>query len=302
MMLQGLVLCALLAAVPALATPAGYVLTPSGPRPPECVHALPEGASVYEPEGAPFFHFRLPSGELTAPIRRCRAAGAAAMAEGDGWQAYVKQQMGDNATHTYIDGFNATWTVPPVPQEQAQTLFSFSGLQNIDWVPPQPQPTAFFDIIQPVLQYGYSAAGGFEGAWSIASWYVTLTGNTVYSPLKKVPEGGHIYGIMVRTAGESDSWFISTQHVEGNVTSAITVERNVLVSQPWAYVTMEVYDVDDCAQFPPAGSVSSFTGMTVSVGGKPFTPAWEVGADGQKPPVCGADVKVNSPSAVDLIY
>ena len=42
-------------------------------------------------------------------------------------------------------------------------------MQNIDWVPPDNGPKGKFDIIQPVLQYGPSSAGGGK-FWSISSW------------------------------------------------------------------------------------------------------------------------------------
>ena len=55
----------------------------------------------------------------------------------------------------------------PAPATRSrQTIFLFNGIQNTG---------ANFGILQPVLQYGSSAAGG--GAfWSIASWYVTSGG------------------------------------------------------------------------------------------------------------------------------
>jgi len=68
---------------------------------------------------------------------------------------YVHQDVGSN-----VSALLGQWTVPDAPDEGGATLFTFTGLQNIDWVPPQPQPTQSFDIIQPVLQYGSSSAGG----------------------------------------------------------------------------------------------------------------------------------------------
>ena len=52
--------------------------------------------------------------------------------------------------------------------DSTQTLFLFIGAQNIDWIPPASGPKSKFDIIQPVLQYGVSGAGGGE-FWSISS-------------------------------------------------------------------------------------------------------------------------------------
>ena len=109
--------------------------------------------------------------------------------------------------------------------------FLFTGMQNINWIPPQPHPGTPFDIIQPVLQvshmhthahthtrthahahankhhatstdarsmvkYGPSAAGGWD-YWAIASWYVTLTDDVVYSDIQTVQSGDVIFGTLV---------------------------------------------------------------------------------------------------------
>jgi len=53
-------------------------------------------------------------------------------------------------------------------------------------------------IIQPVLQWGSSAAGGGQ-YWAIASWFVGGA-HTVYSDLKQVSSGDTIYGNMTLDA------------------------------------------------------------------------------------------------------
>lgn len=166
------------------------VLTPVGRLPRACVHAAPDGAHVRVEGGV----VKVFDGETGAALSARRSCGSGAWptdaerlrgrrhrhsrstaasrdmpaggwdddkGDGSGWQAYVKQDTG-NAT----DALLGQWTVPPDPAEEAQTLFLFTGLQNIDWVPPNPPPDGAFDIIQPVLQYGNSAAGDL-GGWSV---------------------------------------------------------------------------------------------------------------------------------------
>lgn len=53
------------------------------------------------------------------------------------------------------------------PASTPDILYIFTGLQNIDWIPKvDPEPSAAFDIIQPVLQY----PGDGGDYWSVKSW------------------------------------------------------------------------------------------------------------------------------------
>lgn len=79
------------------------------------------------------------------------------------------------------------WNVPHYPQdEQVQTLFLFTGLQNYASDP---------SIIQPVLQWGSSAAGNSKN-WTIASWFVSSSHSSYSSLLGPVEPGDLIIGNM----------------------------------------------------------------------------------------------------------
>jgi hypothetical protein len=304
-----LALAAAAASAAASRTP-GYVLTPFGEWPAECVHAVASGTHVHADESEQSLVLRHAE-RATYAVPRCRselkpkrapprrvAAGAAEplapATHGDGWQVYVHQDVGDNVT-----ALLGVWPVPPAPQEQAQTLFTFTGLQNIDWVPPQPQPDQPFDIIQPVLQYGYSAAGGGD-YWTIASWYVTLTNDVLYSELERVSEGDVIFGNMTWVA--DSTWFIDSVNQANNKHSSLTVHRQLLKTQPWTYVTLEVYDVDTCLQYPPEGTQLPYTKLQLFVGGAEQQADWSVGTQGQTPPICGASIEIESPDAVTITF
>jgi hypothetical protein len=88
----------------------------------------------------------------------------------NGWQTYAWWDSGGAS----ISSFATTWVVPPAPSTNSgQTIFLFNGIQNTG---------ANFGILQPVLQWGISAAGG-GSYWAIANWYVTSGGQAFYSTL-----------------------------------------------------------------------------------------------------------------------
>lgn len=61
-----------------------------------------------------------------------------------------------------ISSFATTWKVPAAPTtNHQQTIFLFNSIE----------PASGNAILQPVLQYGPSAAGG-GSYWAVASWYV----------------------------------------------------------------------------------------------------------------------------------
>jgi len=212
--------------------------------------------------------------------------------DGDGWQQYVKDEINN------ITAFLGKWIVPAKPSNfAAGVLFTFTGLQNIDWVPPNPDPTGPFDIIQPVLQYGESDAGGGL-YWSMASWYVTLNTDVVFSTLKQVDSGVVIFGNMTKL--DSDTWFIDTVDTSTNDHTSITVSRSILVTQPWAYVTLEVYDIFSCDNYP-TGSIP-YTDLQIFALDKLITPQWEIGKAGQNPPICDSSIVVKDAATVSIAF
>lgn len=79
-------------------------------------------------------------------------------------------------------------------------------------------------------QYGPSAAGGWD-YWAIASWYVTLTDDVVYSNIQTVNAGDVIFGNMTKVG--PSSWYINTVDVTTGTSSYVTVTRPILATQPW---------------------------------------------------------------------
>jgi hypothetical protein len=127
-------------------------------------------------------------------------------------------------------------------------------------------PVQDTSIIQPVLQWGISPAGG--GAyWAIASWYVGS--RAFYSPLKKVQPNDVILGKMF--LNKNNTWSIQTIDKTSGASSNMAVETDTL--EPFAFVTLEVYGMTDCQDYPN-GKVR-FSNLAVLDGSKPMQAQWQ---------------------------
>ena len=148
-----------------------YQLTPFGYWLSDCIHTVPAASNLINFDS----HFTVNNNKISRchtahnytniTQRIFEATSKNISEEGNGWQAYVKQDMG-----SAVNAFNGTWIVPALPVQKSvdEVLYTFTALQNIDWVPPQNEPSDPFDIIQPVLQYGYESGKGGGPFWGIS--------------------------------------------------------------------------------------------------------------------------------------
>jgi hypothetical protein len=270
------VLSLLISLVAAIAIPDEYVLTPFGYRHNSCVHGVTSGSAIIETNQG----ITVNDGGREYSISKCAAPTYGALPSG--WAVYEMFQSTQGVT-----SYNGSWTTPGAPKDAAvQTLFTFTGLQNAFLAG---QPTDTISIIQPVLQWGASAAGGGK-YWSIASWYVGNQGTVVYSTLKQVANGAQIDGIMVLNSNKT--WTISAS--TGSISSAITVSPGA--SELYAFVTLEVYSVTKCGDYP-TGTIP-YTNLAVDVAGQSTTPSWTPTVT----PGCGENVATSSPSTVTITF
>eukprot|EP01113_Clastostelium_recurvatum_P000437 TRINITY_DN1018_c0_g1_i2.p1 TRINITY_DN1018_c0_g1~~TRINITY_DN1018_c0_g1_i2.p1 ORF type:complete len:310 (-),score=95.59 TRINITY_DN1018_c0_g1_i2:100-1029(-) len=298
-----LVLCAVVQAVPVddllIRLGGDMVMTPLGPAPASCVHTIEDGSHIMDSDSGA--SVRMMDGsvwEVPACRDRARPQPKTLSAQPDGWQAWTSFNNANNATFT---SFLGQFNVPQAPSKFGDfggILYMFTGLQNVNWVPAPPRPPAppGFDIIQPVLQYGGGSSGGGGKYWAVASWYVTLDNSFLISQLKKVQPGDAIFGNMTKTG--TDTWFVGSQIVSSKQTTNLSVTRPRLSSQPWAYCTLEVYDVD-CDWFPPASSPITFSNMVLGDASGSVTPKWDTHT-GDNP--CKTSIKVASPSEVTITF
>jgi len=217
----------------------------------------------------------------------------------DGWQVWASYNNENNAS---FDVFLGSFNVPQDPPSwDGGIVYLFTGLQNDNWIPgPNEPPTPpGFDIIQPVLQYGGDSEDGGGDYWAIASWYVTVDENVFYSDPMELDAGDVIFGNMTRI--NSTSWYISGLVSAKNINSYLTVSDARLVTEPWAYVTLEVYEIDDCAGDFPSSPIQ-FTSLALyDQGGKnQVIPKWD--PLNNEADHCGATVTVKGPSTVIIDF
>ena len=218
------------------------VLTPAGYMPRENVHFLAPGNRLAVNNG----HLQQLEtrtgkmirdfGEVTTTPKRQQAT------EAQGWIAYAWWTN----TGTPITRFATTWVVPSAPAEEgSQTLFLFNGMQD--------GTTRTSYIIQPVLQWGPSAAGGGK-YWSVTNWYVSSR-HAFFGTLVNVSPGATLTGIMTETAAAGKKYSYNSSFKGYSTASALQVDN---VPQAfWAAETLESYNViHPATMYPPNAGLS----------------------------------------------
>ena len=206
------------------------VLTPFGYRDAANVHFVPPGYNLTTmPDG----HIRMENSVTGARVDFPIVEESVVPFTDNGWITYASWL---NQTGSPVKSFTTTWTVPPAPSSyDGQTLFQFNSIE----------PTSETAILQPVLQYGPSAAGGGK-FWAVASWYVT--GNQAYfSSLVTVSAGQSLTGV-IKFVGKTAKKFDYTCEFTG--ISATNFSTNQIAQLTWCTETLEVYGVDLCSEFP----------------------------------------------------
>lgn len=272
------------------ALPPDFVITPGGPRHRSRVHQVENHEAVVSgPAGLHILDTHTGTARgLPAP----EDAANVFSETGTAWIAYAGWSNGSGSS---ITSFSTTWTVPPPPsQTDNQLIFLFNGIENFG---------ANFGILQPVLQWGWSEAGG-EAAWMVASWYVTHDGTALHSPLVPVKPGDTLTGVMTlagvnRTPGAQTSFDYHCVF-DGLPATALNV-RNINELY-WCNQVLEAYRLTGCADYPNTAS-TAMKSIEIRTGAVNPTVLWS--------PVnavtdCGQHVVVVSNSStageVDLFY
>jgi hypothetical protein len=227
--------------------PRDYVITPAGYYHRSCVHEIESGAVVGKTglvtrKNGTNYQIPLCLYPVYGVLSRSDANSPAYNANWIEFDTITTAQTGSN----WYQQLTANWTVPAAPvdsyPQSNQTYFTFPGLSS----------SAF--IIQPVIQYGVSSAGGGQ-FWAMASWHCdggTLGCNN--SSLILIAAGDAIYGSVVAhdCAGGSCVWTIMSQDVTSNQQTIL----NWTDTQNYTFATggaVEVYNLTSCDQYPVNG-------------------------------------------------
>jgi hypothetical protein len=233
------------------------VLTPGGFRPSSFVKSVEPDHGITVLDTGVFAKLNLATNtvtEIVSPPAALHAqfaahgpggAPAAALAPPpaafpNGWQTYAWWDSADQS----ITYFSTEWSVPSAPSTSSgQTIFLFNGIQNTG---------TGYGILQPVLQWGSSGAGG--GAyWTVASWYVASSGQAFHTNLIRVDPGTKLQGVMTQTsvAGALYNYSCTFQGI-ANTTLPVTN----IAPLHWANETLECYGLTKCSDMPAAAGTA----------------------------------------------
>lgn len=233
----------------ALEDPANFVLTPAGYYHRDCVFEIADDATV-EADGS----ITLADGTSYMPAE-CTHGHYASLAEiGGSIQAEAVEptlhgwvEDTNKLTTTWFHKLSSTFSVPTAPAHWGnQTVFFFPGFEDLD---AQGNPGT---IVQPVLQYGASAAGGGK-YWSIASW--DCNNNCPHGKARRVAVGDVIDGTVEGTSCTSHgacTWTVTTEDRQSGAKSV--VRRSEPHAMNWAVTTLEAYNVTRCDELPSSGA------------------------------------------------
>jgi len=90
---------------------------------------------------------------------------------------------------------------------------------------------------------------------------------------------------------KNDTWYIGGSIEGTNDTSYLIVTKQRLFVQNWAFITLEMYSLTDCSQFPT--SPVYFTEIQLLENNKSITPIWSK-CRGQNPSICNTSLIINS--------
>ncbi|KAJ7808131.1 hypothetical protein B0H14DRAFT_2871088, partial [Mycena olivaceomarginata] len=237
---------------PVVAVPVtNQVLTPKGYRPSAGLKEIPEGGRIVHVGDN--LHVLDAKGNVvhvaskSSPVTPTTDAVAP---EETGWVAYASWLN----TGAAIGSFQTTWTVPPNPTtNHGQTLFLFNSIE----------PATFDAIMQPVLQYGLSAAGGSSTGWSVASWYL-YGSNTFFTTPVAVSVGQSLHGeVQLVGTGAGDTYNYNSAFTNIGGTSLTVVGGEEL---QWATITLETYSVTERNDYPAGSTVFSGINLELSNG------------------------------------
>jgi len=262
---------------------ADLVLTPGGFRDRSLVHQIQTGRALVATQEH-FLQLDRATNQVDLVLERLLLHGQVPTL-GSGWIAYA---YWSNGTGTTFRRFTSKWKVPPSPSSSAdplQTIFLFNGIQNTG---------TNFGILQPVLQWGTSAAGGGP-SWSIASWYVTSGGQAFHTQLVPVSEGDVLTGTMTLVSSDGIH-FNYLSEFEGVAATKLPVQN--IAELTWFNETLEAYAIVDCSDYPNTTS-TPFSDIVLDSAAGPLPLAWTSVSQISD---CGQHAVSSAPSEVDIIY
>ena len=268
-----------------LAFSQGYVRTPGGFRHKSFVHLVKPGQTITKRAGVSRL-MDIKTNQLIATPGPSDP-GPSFPGDGGGWVTWATWT---NTTGQAISRFATTWTVPPAPTTQSgQLIYLFNALED----------QAGDNILQPVLQWGLSGAGG-GNFWGVANWYVDSNNHAFCTDVVPVNVGDKVTGVVAASiqANASFNYTSEFQGVPGTKLNVDGLSELVLAEE-----TLEAYTLTQCSDYPNT-AMTAMTAIDLQVMGNPAPVSWVRSV--MDNPACGEHTAVVSNATpggeVDLYY
>ncbi|KAJ7097352.1 hypothetical protein C8R44DRAFT_859868 [Mycena epipterygia] len=236
------------------------VVVPGGIRVNANIHEVPSGGSIAH-VGADVHVIAANGSVLHVVTPKATKVKAAVSPEATGWVAYASWL---NTGSSPIASFTTTWKVPAVPAaNHGQTVFLFNSIE----------PNSGDAILQPVLQYGPSAAGG-GSFWALATWYL-VGDQTFFTTPVRTSAGATLDGVITLTSSSGSS-FAYTSSFSNVAGTSLSITGAAQLT--WATETLEAYGVTSASDYPTGSTVFSGINLKLSSGAVP-TVAWSKVSD-----------------------
>jgi len=244
---------------PEVAYAQGYVRTPGGFRHKSMVHEMKPRHAVVRRAGGIGIMSLDDKQVADIPVAPTPPEPLAGMA--GGWVTWASCGTPLTATAgAKITSLSTSWVVPPPPSTQSgQLIYFFNGLQD----------DAGDIILQPVLQWGVSGAGGGQ-YWGAASWHVDASGHAFYTPVTRVSEGGTLTGIMTLEV-QADGSLIYTSAFVGLPGTNLVAQG--LPELTVATQTLEAYGLTKASDYPNA-PMTAMSAIDLQVNGVSTASQW----------------------------
>lgn len=158
-----------------------------------------------------------------------------------GWITYAYCESVYGLTSPYSD-FSASWKVPSPPIRYSnQLIYLFISMDGVSFN----DNDSVIHIIQPVLQWGKSPAGGGD-YWSICNWHVTSTLQYFHDSLIRVDPGTILKGT-IKLISENGGRYTYKSSFEGFETS---LEVSNLPELNTPSIVLEAYNINSCDEYP----------------------------------------------------
>jgi hypothetical protein len=157
----------------------------------------------------------------------------------NGWITYAYWGNSSNKPITY---FSTNWIVPspPTTVSDSQLIYLFNGMQPGN------------SILQPVLQWGVSPAGG-GNYWAISNWYVWSYTGYFCDSIIRVSPGTILQGIIKLTSDSGGTYSYNSSFIvdsAGTMLPGCNLQVNNIAQLNTAFETLEVYGITECTDYP----------------------------------------------------